>query len=238
MTIVLQDVTKTYVMGDNVVHALAGVSLEIATGEMTAIMGPSGSGKSTLMNILGCLDRPTSGSYRLDGQEVATLSDDELAVIRNKKIGFVFQTFNLLARMSALQNVALPMIYAGVDNKTRTERALHALTMVGLEDRKEHRPNELSGGQRQRVAIARSLVNDPAIILADEPTGNLDTKSGNEIMDIFCKLNQEGRTIILVTHELEIAQFARRILLFRDGVLVKDESRQDEGARACSGKVS
>jgi len=222
-------------MGDNVVHALVGVNLEIADGEMTAIMGPSGSGKSTLMNILGCLDRPTSGSYRLNEQEVATLGDNELASVRNKEIGFVFQTFNLLARMSALQNVALPMVYAGIDKKTRTERALQALIAVGLADRKDHQPNELSGGQRQRVAIARALVNDPAIIMADEPTGNLDTKSGDEIMDIFCKLNQEGRTIILVTHEPDIAEYTRRILLFRDGVLVKDEFRQ--GAKACSGKV-
>ncbi len=235
MTISLKDITKDYVMGDNVVHALAGVSLEIANGEMTAIMGPSGSGKSTLMNILGCLDRPTSGSYCLNGREVAALDDNELAMVRNKEIGFVFQTFNLLARMSALQNVALPMVYAGVDKKTRTERALQALVSVGLVDRKDHQPNELSGGQRQRVAIARALVNDPAIILADEPTGNLDTKSGDEIMDIFCKLNDEGRTIILVTHEPDIAEYTRRILLFRDGVLVKDEARQ--GAKACSGKV-
>jgi len=222
-------------MGDNVVHALAGVSLEIANGEMTAIMGPSGSGKSTLMNILGCLDRPTSGSYCLNGREVADLDDNELAMVRNKEIGFVFQTFNLLARMSALQNVALPMVYAGIDKKTRTERALQALISVGLADRKDHQPNELSGGQRQRVAIARALVNDPAIILADEPTGNLDTKSGDEIMDIFCKLNDEGRTIVLVTHEPDIAEYTRRVLLFRDGVLVKDEARQ--GAKACSGKV-
>lgn len=235
MGISLKDITKDYVMGDNVVHALAGVNLEIANGEMTAIMGPSGSGKSTLMNILGCLDRPTSGSYRLNGREVATLDDNELASVRNKEIGFVFQTFNLLARMSALQNVALPMVYAGIDKKTRMERALQALTSVGLADRKDHQPNELSGGQRQRVAIARALVNDPAIIMADEPTGNLDTKSGDEIMDIFCRLNQEGRTIILVTHEPDIAEFTRRILLFRDGVLVKDEVRQ--GAKACSGKV-
>ncbi|MBP1765390.1 MAG: Phosphonate-transporting ATPase [Firmicutes bacterium] len=230
MTISLKDITKDYVMGDNVVHALAGVSLEIANGEMTAIMGPSGSGKSTLMNILGCLDRPTSGSYCLNGREVADLADNELAMVRNKEIGFVFQTFNLLARMSALQNVALPMVYAGIDKKTRTERALQALVSVGLADRKDHQPNELSGGQRQRVAIARALVNDPAIILADEPTGNLDTKSGDEIMDIFCKLNDEGRTIVLVTHEPDIAEYTRR-----DGVLVKDEARQ--GAKACSGKV-
>jgi putative ABC transport system ATP-binding protein len=235
MTIVLSNITKTYIMGDNIVNALAGINLEITRGEMTAIMGPSGSGKTTMMNILGCLDRPTSGSYLLDGQEVARLSDDELALTRNKKIGFVFQNFNLLSRMSALQNVALPMVYAGVNKKTRLDHALQALTMVGLADRQDHRPNEMSGGQRQRVAIARALVNDPAIIMADEPTGNLDTKSGDEIMDIFCKLNQEGRTIILVTHEPDIAEYARRIILFRDGKLIQDDSRQ--GAKACSGKV-
>ncbi|MDR3564337.1 MAG: ABC transporter ATP-binding protein [Negativicutes bacterium] len=237
MTIMLKNITKTYIMGDNVVHALDGVDLEIAEGELTAIMGPSGSGKSTLMNILGCLDRPSTGSYNLDGQEVAKLGNDELALTRNKKIGFVFQNFNLLARMSALQNVALPMVYAGVDKKTRTQNALRALTMVGLEDRKDHRSNELSGGQRQRVAIARALVNDPAIIMADEPTGNLDTKSGNEIMDIFCNLNSQGRTIILVTHEPDIALFTRRIIHVRDGKIVRDEDRRGE-AGACSGKVS
>ena len=234
--IILKDVTKTYHMGDTTVHALAGINLEIADGELTAIMGPSGSGKSTLMNILGCLDRPTSGSYSIDGHEVGILNDDELAVMRNKKIGFVFQNFNLLPRMSALQNVALPMVYAGVSKTQRIERAEKALAMVGLEDRKNHRPNELSGGQRQRVAIARSLVNNPAIIMADEPTGNLDSKSGNEIMEIFCELNLQGRTIILVTHEPEIGAYARRILHVRDGELVRDEKQ--EGARVCSGKVS
>lgn len=234
--IILKDVTKTYHMGDTTVHALAGINLEIADGELTAIMGPSGSGKSTLMNILGCLDRPTGGSYSIDGHEVGILNDDELAVMRNKKIGFVFQNFNLLPRMSALQNVALPMVYAGVSKIQRIERAEKALAMVGLEDRKHHRPNELSGGQRQRVAIARSLVNNPAIIMADEPTGNLDSKSGNEIMEIFCELNLQGRTIILVTHEPEIGAYARRILHVRDGELVRDEKQ--EGARVCSGKVS
>jgi putative ABC transport system ATP-binding protein len=223
-------------MGDNTVHALAGVSLDIASGEFAAIMGPSGSGKSTLMNILGCLDRPTGGSYLLDGQEVATLNDDKLATTRNKKIGFVFQNFNLLPRMSALQNVALPLVYAGVEKHNRLERAAWALAMVGLEERKHHRPNELSGGQRQRVAIARALVNDPAIIMADEPTGNLDSKSGNEIMGIFCKLNGEGRTIILVTHEPDIAAYARRIIQVRDGIIVRDE--QKEAIMECSGKVS
>lgn len=236
MTILLTNVTKIYSMGDTTVHALAGASLHIAPGEMTAIMGPSGSGKSTLMNILGCLDRPTSGSYSLDGHEVATLNDDELALVRNQKIGFVFQNFNLLPRMSALQNVALPMVYGGVAKVGRMETAARALAMVGLETRKEHRPNELSGGQRQRVAIARALVNNPAIIMADEPTGNLDSKAGNEIMDLFCNLNNQGRTIILVTHEPEIATFARRILHVRDGEIVRDEKK--EGAGTCSGKVS
>lgn len=236
MTIALKDVTKVYQMGDNTVHALAGVTLDIASGEFAAIMGPSGSGKSTLMNILGCLDRPTSGSYLLDGQEVATLNDDSLAITRNKKIGFVFQNFNLLPRMSALQNVALPMVYSGVEKQARLERAAWALAMVGLEERKHHRPNELSGGQRQRVAIARALVNDPAIIMADEPTGNLDSKSGNEIMGIFCNLNQEGRTIILVTHEPDIAAFSRRIIHMRDGAIVRDDIK--EGNQVCSGKVS
>ena len=236
MTILLTDVTKTYYMGTTVVHAMAGVTLAIAAGEMTAIMGPSGSGKSTLMNILGCLDRPGTGSYRLDGQEVATLNDEELAITRNQKIGFVFQNFNLLPRMSALQNVALPMIYAGVPKKIRMGTATEALAMVGLEERKDHRPNELSGGQRQRVAIARALVNGPAIIMADEPTGNLDSKSSREIMDLFCKLNDQGRTIILVTHEPEIAAFTHRILHVRDGKIVDDEKK--EGAAVCSGKVS
>ncbi|MEM5769068.1 MAG: ABC transporter ATP-binding protein, partial [Bacillota bacterium] len=189
MTIVLSDVTKKYQMGDAVVAALAGVSLQIRAGEFTAIMGPSGSGKSTLMNILGCLDRPTSGSYLLDGQEAAGLSDDELAVTRNKKIGFVFQTFNLLPRINALENVALPLIYGGVQKSERRERAVEALNAVGLGQRLHHLPNELSGGQRQRVAIARALVNEPTILMADEPTGALDTKSGEEVMEIFQKLN-------------------------------------------------
>lgn len=225
MTIRLADITKSYHMGDQVVHALAGVTINITTGEFTAIMGPSGSGKSTLMNILGCLDRPTSGSYLLDGQEVAKLGDDELAITRNRKIGFVFQNFNLLPRMSALQNVALPLVYAGVEKRTRFEQASRALTMVGLEHRLHHRPNELSGGQRQRVAIARALVNDPTIIMADEPTGNLDTKSGNEIMSIFSELNKQGRTIILVTHEPDIAAAARRVIHVRDGLVVRDEAQ-------------
>ena len=231
--IVLKDVVKTYWMGDNEVRALAGIDLTIETGEYTAIMGPSGSGKSTLMNILGCLDRPTSGSYMLDGAEVATLDDDELALTRNRKIGFVFQNFNLLARMTSLQNVALPMTYAGVERKERLEKARLALERVGLGDRIHHKPNELSGGQRQRVAIARALVNDPTIILADEPTGNLDTKSGDEIMAIFNELNAHGRTVVLVTHEPDIAAYTRRVIHFRDGKIVEDE-RRDAG---CSGKA-
>lgn len=227
MTIVLSSVTKKYQMGDTVVAALAGVSLQIRKGEFTAIMGPSGSGKSTLMNILGCLDRPTSGSYLLDGQEAANLSDDELAVTRNKKIGFVFQSFNLLPRINALENVALPLIYAGVQKSERRERAVEALTAVGLEQRLHHLPNELSGGQRQRVAIARALVNEPTILMADEPTGALDTKSGGEVMEIFLKLNADGRTIILVTHEPEIAEYAKRVIHMRDGLIVRDTERNE-----------
>lgn len=227
MTIALTKVTKLYQMGDNEVAALAGISLNISAGEFAAIMGPSGSGKSTLMNILGCLDRPTSGSYQLDGKEVATLNDDELAMTRNKKIGFVFQNFNLLPRMSALQNVALPLVYSGTDKETRTQLAARALTMVGLGNRMDHKPNEMSGGQRQRVAIARALVNDPSIIMADEPTGNLDTKSGEEIMSIFNELNSQGRTVILVTHEPDIAEHARRIIQVRDGLIVRDHQHKE-----------
>lgn len=227
MTIILSNITKKYQMGDAVVEALAGVTLRIRAGEFTAIMGPSGSGKSTLMNILGCLDRPTSGSYLLDGQETAYLSDDALAVTRNKKIGFVFQTFNLLPRINALENVALPLIYAGVQKSERRERAIEALTAVGLGQRLHHLPNELSGGQRQRVAIARALVNEPTILMADEPTGALDTKSGNEVMEIFQKLNAGGRTIILVTHEPEIAAYAKRVIYVRDGLIVRDTERNE-----------
>ena len=227
MTIALADITKVYQMGYQSVHALDGVTLGIKKGEFAAIMGPSGSGKSTLMNILGCLDRPSGGSYQLDGQEVATLNDDQLAITRNKKIGFVFQNFNLLPRMSALQNVALPLVYGGVPKQERAKRATKALEIVGLGNRAHHKPTELSGGQRQRVAIARALINDPAILMADEPTGNLDTKSGEEIMTIVRGLNQQGRTIIVVTHELEIANHARRIILVRDGRIVRDDRRQE-----------
>ncbi|MBP2651769.1 MAG: macB 6 [Firmicutes bacterium] len=236
MTIALYNVTKIYHMGDTTVHALAGVTLSIADGEFVAIIGPSGSGKSTLMNILGCLDWPTSGSYKLAGQEVAELNDDQLALARNKRIGFVFQNFNLLPRMSALQNVALPLVYSGVSKHERQNRAAEALASVGLAERMEHRPNELSGGQRQRVAIARALVTDPAIIIADEPTGNLDTKSSIEIMDIFCQLNRQGRMVILVTHEPDIAEYASRVIQVRDGLILKDEVKQ--GVTECSGKAS
>ena len=228
--ITLQKLMKIYQMGDSTVHALDGVSLFIGQGEFVAITGPSGSGKSTLMNILGCLDRPTSGSYQLDGAEVATLNDDQLALTRNKKIGFVFQNFNLLPRISALHNIALPLVYAGVAEKERLDRSMTVLTKVGLAERSEHRPNELSGGQRQRIAIARALVNDPAILIADEPTGNLDTKSSLEIMDIFCDLHKQGRTIIMVTHEPDIAAYAERVVHVRDGRILKDEQNADRVA--------
>ena len=221
----LAGIKKIYYVGGQEVAALAGIDLSIRQGEFAALMGPSGSGKSTLMNILGCLDRPTCGSYKLDGFEVANLSDDELAVVRNKRIGFVFQNFNLLSRISAAENVALPLIYAGVGKSEREKRAHKVLESVGLGDRADHQPNELSGGQRQRVAIARALVNDPHIIMADEPTGNLDTKSTKEIMEIFEGLHQAGRTIILVTHEPEIAACASRQLLVRDGLITKDAGK-------------
>lgn len=224
--IALHDITKIYRVGDSEVRALDGITLSVEEGEFVAIMGPSGSGKSTLMNILGCLDRPSAGSYLLDGQEVAELSDDELAQVRNQKIGFVFQNFNLLSRMTAHHNVALPLIYAGIMNEERKERASEALTMVGLENRMFHRPNELSGGQRQRVAIARALINRPAILLADEPTGNLDSKSGDEIMNIFRELNSQGRTIIVVTHEPDIAAHTGRIITVKDGKILSDERKR------------
>ena len=221
----LKDIMKTYVMGDNVVHALNHVDVTIDYGEFTSIMGASGSGKSTMMNILGCLDRPTSGEYYLDGKEIAGYNDDELAHTRNAKIGFVFQNFNLLPKLTAQANVALPLIYAGVGEEERMERAKKALEAVGLGDRLDHKPMEMSGGQRQRVAIARALINDPPVIMADEPTGNLDTKSSYEIMDIFKKMNEQGKTVIMVTHEPDIAAYTKRILVMRDGKLVSDERR-------------
>lgn len=221
----LKDIMKTYVMGDNIVHALNHVDVTIDYGEFTSIMGASGSGKSTMMNILGCLDRPTSGEYFLDGKEIAGYNDDELAHTRNAKIGFVFQNFNLLPKLTAQANVALPLIYAGVSEEERMERAKRALEAVGLGDRLNHKPMEMSGGQRQRVAIARALINDPPVIMADEPTGNLDTKSSYEIMDIFKKMNEQGKTVIMVTHEPDIAAYTKRILVMRDGKLVSDERR-------------
>ena len=216
------DLWKTYVMGEEEIHALRGVSIAIERGEYLAIMGPSGSGKSTLMNLIGCLDTPSKGSYVLNGQEVARMDDNELARIRNEEIGFVFQTFNLLPRASALNNVALPLVYAGVPAAERDKRAKAALDKVELLNRMTHRPNELSGGQRQRVAIARALVNNPSILLADEPTGNLDSKTGAEIMQLFERLHQSGNTIVLVTHEADVAAYAHRTLHLRDGVVEQD----------------
>jgi len=217
------DLWKTYVMGDQEIHAVSGVDIEIRRGEYVAIMGPSGSGKSTLMNLIGCLDSPTRGLYYLNGNLVSDMQDDELAHIRNKEIGFVFQTFNLLARATALHNVELPLIYAGVPKQERAKRAEAALRAVDLESRMNHRPNELSGGQRQRVAVARALVNNPSILLADEPTGALDTATGNEIMTLFERLWQQGNTIVLVTHEADIANRARRVIHVRDGKVERDE---------------
>ncbi|MEC7227608.1 MAG: ABC transporter ATP-binding protein [Candidatus Latescibacterota bacterium] len=219
----IRDLVKTYDMGATQVHALRGLSLDIDVNEYVAIMGPSGSGKSTLLNILGCLDVSTSGQYELNGQQVSEMDDDALAHIRNREIGFVFQTFNLLPRSNALDNVELPLVYSSVPPAERRDRAVNALESVGLAERMHHRPNELSGGQRQRVAIARALVNDPAIILADEPTGALDTRTGKEIMELFRQLHAQGNTIILVTHEEEIACYSHRIVRFRDGVVERDQ---------------
>jgi putative ABC transport system ATP-binding protein len=215
-------ISKRYVMGEEIIDALKDVTISVNKGEYVAFMGPSGSGKSTLMNIVGCLDTPSTGSYILNGQDVSTMSENELAAVRNKEIGFVFQTFNLLPRQSALENVALPLIYAGYSKSERTRIAMEALKGVGLDNRALHKPNELSGGQRQRVAVARALVNDPSILLADEPTGNLDTKTSYEIMDLFDQLHKKGNTIVMVTHEDDIAQYAHRIIRLRDGVVESD----------------
>ena len=222
-----RDLWKTYVMGSEEIHALRGVSIQIERGEYVAIMGPSGSGKSTLMNLIGCLDTPSKGSYLLNEKEVASMNDDELARIRNEEIGFVFQTFNLLPRATALHNVELPLIYGGVPSRERQERARQALEKVELTARAGHRPNELSGGQRQRVAIARALVNNPSILLADEPTGNLDSKTGTEIMGVFERLHSGGNTIVLVTHEPDIAAYAHRVISIRDGQVEKDVRREE-----------
>ena len=222
----VQDVWKTYQVGDQQVHALRGLSLDVEKGEYTALMGPSGSGKSTLMNMLGCLDTPTSGKYHLAGEDVGTLDDDALADIRNRRIGFVFQTFNLMPRYTALENVALPMVYAGLGAAERTARAQEVLHQVGLGDRMDHRPNELSGGQRQRVAVARALANRPDLLLADEPTGNLDTKTSIEIMALFEEIHAAGNTVIIVTHEEDIAAHTHRIVRLRDGVVSNDEQQR------------
>lgn len=220
----MKDIAKNYQMGEATVHALRGVDLDVDRGEFLAIVGPSGSGKSTLMNLIGCLDRPSSGDYLLDDKKVDDLSDDDLAHIRNKSIGFVFQTFNLLPRTNCLHNVELPLLYSSIGRKDREKKALGILERVGLGDRVYHNPNELSGGERQRVAIARALVNDPTIVLADEPTGNLDSKTGSEIMAIFSELNAEGKTIVLVTHEKYIAEYSKRVINLKDGEIVTEDT--------------
>jgi putative ABC transport system ATP-binding protein len=226
----IRDLTRQYDMGGETIHALRGISLEVRRNEYVAIMGPSGSGKSTMMNMLGCLDTPSGGEYWLNGQEVSRLSDDALARVRNKEIGFVFQTFNLLPRASALHNVELPLVYPGTSTRDRRERAVAALTRVGLANRMDHRPNELSGGQRQRVAIARALVNEPSILLADEPTGNLDSTTSEEIMRVFAELHGQGQTVLMVTHEPDIAAHAERVVVLRDGRVESD--RLNQGAAA------
>lgn len=223
----LEQIRKSYFMGKQELRVLKGIDLDIKKNEYVALMGPSGSGKSTLMNILGCLDSPTAGKYILNGHDVSKMPDDNLADIRNKEIGFVFQQFNLLPRLTALENVALPLVYAGTSRKQRTEMAIDVIQKVGLEDRKDHKPNELSGGQCQRVAIARALVNNPSIILADEPTGNLDSKTSAEIMDIFRKIQEAGNTVVLVTHEEDIANYAKRVVRLRDGLIESDRLRSE-----------
>jgi putative ABC transport system ATP-binding protein len=227
----IEHIRKSYVMGKNTLEVLKGISLDILKNEYVALMGPSGSGKSTLMNILGCLDTPTSGKYILNNNDVSKMQDNALAEIRNKEIGFVFQQFNLLPRLTALENVALPLVYGGMGRKQRNEKAMHVLEMVSLQDRSHHRPNELSGGQSQRVAIARALVNDPAIILADEPTGNLDTKTSHEIMEIFGDIHNRGNTVVLVTHEEDIANHALRIVRLRDGIIESDKRKAVEAVK-------
>ncbi len=227
MLISIKNMNKTYIMGSEKVEALKDVSIDIRKNEYVALMGPSGSGKSTLMNLMGCLDSPTRGEYWLNGKEVSTMDDSELAEVRNRDIGFVFQTFNLLPRLSALDNVALPLVYAGVSREERRDKSRKTLESVGLGDRVTHKPNELSGGQRQRVAVARALVNSPAIILADEPTGNLDSKTSNEIMGLFEEIHQKGNTVIIVTHENDIAMYAHRIIRLRDGLVESDEINEN-----------
>jgi len=222
----LENIRKSYFMGSNSLEVLKGVSLDIFRNEYVALMGPSGSGKSTLMNILGCLDTPTTGTYVLNGKDVSKMSDDDLAEVRNKEIGFVFQQFNLLPRLTAAENVALPLIYGGISRRDRTERAMEALKKVGLSDRSHHKPNEMSGGQIQRVAIARALVNYPSILLADEPTGNLDTKTSSEIMEVFGQIQSAGNTVVLVTHEEDIAAYAKRIVRLRDGMIESDKAKE------------
>ncbi len=223
----LENIKKNYFLGKQVIEVLKGISMDIFKNEYVALMGPSGSGKSTLMNILGCLDTPTAGKYILNGQDVSSMADNDLADVRNKEIGFVFQQFNLLPRLTAVENVALPLVYAGVPKKQRTEKAKYVLDKVNLADRGHHKPNEMSGGQNQRVAIARALVNDPSIILADEPTGNLDSKTSHEIMEIFGQIHASGNTVILVTHEEDIAHFAHRIVRLRDGVIESDKKKDN-----------